>query len=530
MAEDPKEAKGKNTLGGFTVLRKLGAGAMGEVYEVKETDTGSRFALKVLPRELSADKEKVTRFVQEAKTVAKLSHKGIVAVHKLDRDRGRLFFVMDLVEGEALDALLKRSEIGVVQAGKYTLQVAEALAHAHDQGIVHRDIKPANLMIDAEKNIFLTDFGVAKLEGRGGLTTEGSIVGTPNYMAPEQAQGQLDAVDARSDVYSLGATFYEMLTRVAPFTAGNANVVIRKVIEEDPIPPSRLNGRVPKALELICLKAMRKTPSKRYATAGEMAEDFQRWLDGTPVLAKPPTLLDRALLWIRRHKGFSVGSAAVVLLALVLGLAVKVTGDAARAGALREKEEKQERAEKLVKKGTRLLDKGELAEGRKKFREALAVIEEYPAALVGLDRAKAEEKLAQETKEAEKRRTRALDLVAEAAPFVEEAKTLVTMLLENERIREDFLDDPSRGDNYEGSALNLVLAAIEEQKRKIAENSNEATRRLAQALLKDPSNPEARRDMGLLASAHLRRALHTGRTMLDYTQARRWIEEVKRYN
>ena len=140
--------KGKNVLGGFTILRKLGAGSMGEVFEARDPSTGSRFALKILPKEVAADQEKVTRFIQEAKTVSKLTHHGIVGVHKLDRDRGRLFFVMDLVDGETLDAILKRGDIGVMQAAKYVLQVAEALSHAHHQGIVHRDIKPSNLMVD----------------------------------------------------------------------------------------------------------------------------------------------------------------------------------------------------------------------------------------------------------------------------------------------------------------------------------------------------------------------------------------------
>jgi len=520
--------KGKNVLGGFTILRKLGAGAMGEVFEARDPSTGSRFALKILPKEVAADQEKVTRFIQEAKTVSKLTHHGIVGVHKLDRDRGRLFFVMDLVDGETLDAILKRGEIGVMQAAKYVLQVAEALSHAHLQGIVHRDIKPSNLMVDKEKNIFLTDFGVAKLEGESRITGAGSIIGTPNYMAPEQAKGHLDEVDARADLYSLGATFYEMLTRAAPFAADNPNAVLRKVIEDDPIPPSRINGRVPRALELVCLKAMRKSRAKRYQTASDLVSDLRRWMDGKPVSARPEPLSELAGRWVWRHKGFSAGVVGLAVLALFLGFLVKLTGDMAREAEEERLREARSTARVLVDKGNALLEKGKITSARARFREALSAFEGFPTAMVGLDRAKEAEARRKERAEADKNRKTAEALVRQGRPFCGAVEANLASLLENERKKEAFFLE--EGDNYEGSRLNPLLTVIEEQKATVEENANKALEHYVQALLVDPGNEAARKEMGALAAAQLRAAVYYGRKTHDYTEARRWIAEVRRNN
>jgi serine/threonine protein kinase len=524
------EGRKKSSLGGYTILRKIGAGAMGEVYEAQEAQTGKRFALKVLPKNLTADPEKVTRFVQEAKAVAKLSHPGIVSVYKLERDRGRLFFVMDLVEGEPLDAVLSQRDLGVVQAGKYVLQVAKALAHAHEKGIVHRDIKPANLMLDGEKNIYLTDFGVAKQEGGGGLTTAGSIIGTPNYMSPEQAMGRLEEIDARSDVYSLGATMYEMLTRATPFAAPNANAVIRKVIDDDPIPPSRLNGRVPRSLELICLKAMRKAKKKRYPSAAEMATDLSRWLEGKSITARSETPFELTLRWAGRHKGFSISGAAVVFLAVILGVALKVSADSARAQREKSRQDRIAKASTLVEKGNRDLKKNRIDKARKKFREALSLEKDFPKALVGLDRAKDAEKRKREREKAERNRVQADALVEKGTDLLPDIDEHIQDLIANESGRADWLALKTVGDNYEGSKLNKMEKDIRKYQELIEKKTTEALKLFSQALLFDPSNENARKQIAILSAARLTTALYYGRREHDYSEARRWMNEVKRYN
>ena len=199
------------------------------------------------------------------------------------------------------------------------MQVAEALDHAHTRGILHRDIKPANLLLDDQGQLWVTDFGLAQIQGNPGLTLTGDILGTLRYMSPEQALAKRVVIDGRTDIYSLGVTLYELLTLRPAIDGQDRQEILRKIAEEEPAPPRKLNPAVPRDLETILLKAMAKEPSGRYATAKELADELRRFLEHKPITARRPSLLDRAAKWARRHRA-AVWSAGVSLAVLLLAV------------------------------------------------------------------------------------------------------------------------------------------------------------------------------------------------------------------
>lgn len=317
-------------IGPYSVVAELGRGAMGTVYKARDEQLRSFVALKWLRPEWAQQEEARARLFREAQAARAISHDNVVTVHAvgLDTESGRPYLVMQMIEGETLAARLDRDgPLPPREAAALVRQVADGLAACHARGLVHRDLKPSNIMYDrAAGRARITDFGLAApldTEEGARLTRTGQLVGTPPYMAPEYIRAPQDG-DARCDVYSLGVVLYELLTGTLPFR-GQTLMVLRQVLEDEPVPPRRLDDRIPRDLETVCLKAMTKEPAHRYASATELADDLRRFEAGEPVRARPVRALGRALRWCRRRP---------LPATLALALATALTAGAATATAL----------------------------------------------------------------------------------------------------------------------------------------------------------------------------------------------------
>jgi serine/threonine protein kinase len=313
-------------LGEFRIVREIGRGGMGIVYEAEQVSLGRRVALKVLPVTAGLDAKQLARFRIEAQVMAALHHAHIVPIFAVGCDRGVHYYAMQLIGGRSLADRLREpdegrgSELGAHgrfaprEAARLAMQAAEALEHAHGLGVLHRDVKPGNLLVDGLGHLWVTDFGLARLQGRGDLTDSGDLLGTLRYMSPEQAAGG-HVLDPRTDVYALGATLYEVLTARPSFDGVDRQDLLRRIAHIEPVSLRRLDPAIPRDLETIVGKAMAKEPERRYATARELADDLGRFLDDRPILARRPGVAERLARWSQRHRRASAIAAGLLVLA-----------------------------------------------------------------------------------------------------------------------------------------------------------------------------------------------------------------------
>lgn len=307
----------QRSFGDYDLLAEVARGGMGVIYKARQRSLTRIVALKVLSSGEFASPEYVQRFRAEATAAARLQHPNIVAIHEVGEHDGVRYFTMDFVEGPNLGQLMAGRTLPPERAAAYLKTIAEAIQHAHQQGILHRDLKPSNVLIDPFGEPRVTDFGLAKeITGNSDLTMTGQVLGTPGYLPPEQADATLGPLTPAADVYSLGAILYYMLTARAPFVAGSMQEMLRQVLADDPVAPRLLNPEVPRELETICLKCLDRDPARRYQSAAQLAEDLRRFLAHEPIVAQPVSSVGRFTRWCRRRPAL----AAAWLLAVTLAV------------------------------------------------------------------------------------------------------------------------------------------------------------------------------------------------------------------
>lgn len=319
LSSDPDQAFTLQTgrlLGDYELHEELGRGGMGVVFRARRRSLDQGVALKLLTGGQFASEADIFRFHHEAEAAAQLDHPHIVRIYDVGEAEGQHYYAMALIEGPSLDRQLPRYASDPKATVQLLTQLARALQHAHERGVLHRDLKPANILLDAAGEPYLTDFGLARrLNLERSLTLTGRLVGTPAYLSPEQITGDPKSVTVASDLFSLGIVFYQLLTGKHPFAANNDLEILERIRHDDPIPPRRLNPALDRDLETLCLKCLEKNPAKRYATAAALADDRDRWQRHEPVEARPASRMERSAKWIRRHP---VRTAIATALAMAL--------------------------------------------------------------------------------------------------------------------------------------------------------------------------------------------------------------------
>jgi tetratricopeptide (TPR) repeat protein len=469
----PREAPANFAPPGYEILSELGRGGMGVVYKARQKSLNRLVALKVILGAGHAGSDQLARFRAEATIAAQLQHSNIVQVFEVGEHDGQPFFSLELVEGGSLADRLKGEPQPHREAAELVRTLALAVHHAHERGFVHRDLKPSNVLIadsrsaipNLQSAIKITDFGLAKQQAiESHLTASGAIMGTPSYMAPEQAAGDGQAIGPATDVYALGAILYEALTGRPPFRAASAMDTVMQVLHDDPVPPSRLQPKLPRDVETICLKCLAKKPEQRYTSAAALAEDLGRFLGGSTILARPASPVTKLWKWAYRHPALA---AIVFILAVplpaMLGVMVYLWAETRAA----KKEIEQEKATAVRER--------ELSQGY--LKSALGTMDRI-VERVG------DERLARIPAMQEERNA----ILAEAVAFYE------TML------RLDSTDPTVRNDSaqtYKRVAHIALLAGKTDQSGKAAQGAADLFRGLAEQF---PEKPEYRDD---LANAYL---------------------------
>ena len=310
--------------GGYELLNEVARGGMGVVYRARQRELNRVVALKMILAGRLANAEEVLRFRTEAEAAARLQHPSIVAVHDIGEIDGQHFFTMEYIEGKSLAELVSHGPMPQRVAARYVKLIAQAVHHAHKQGIVHRDLKPSNVLIDLEDLPHVTDFGLAKRLGADSAKTRsGAVLGTPSYMAPEQAEGRLKEIGPATDVFSLGAILYELIVGRPPFRGDTPLETILQVVNNDPAPPSSVSPAVDHDLETICLKCLEKDPTLRYLGADQLAADLQRYLEGESIEARSFNVLDRLTRMLDRSRydgSFHAWSSMLLWMAAVIAI------------------------------------------------------------------------------------------------------------------------------------------------------------------------------------------------------------------
>jgi serine/threonine-protein kinase len=314
-ATAPSASRPLHRFGDYELLSEIARGGMGVIYKARQVSLQRDVALKMILSGPLASPIERERFRLEAEAVANLDHPHIVPIYEVGEHEGQPFFSMKLIKGGSLARQVPRLVAEPHAAARLLVKVARAVDAAHRRGFLHRDLKPSNILLDAQGQPYVTDFGLARrVEGESGLTRTGTIVGTASYMAPEQASGRRGRLTVGADVYSLGAVLYEALTGQPPFRAATAMETVVQVTEQEPTPPGRLRPGIPRDLELICLKCLEKAPEARYGSAAALADDLDRFLRGEDVTARRASTLLRLRRWVRREPALALRLAALAVI------------------------------------------------------------------------------------------------------------------------------------------------------------------------------------------------------------------------